>query len=156
MPYCEVADLLLGDIPTPSNVDSFISAAGDEIDMRLGVNYILPVPSDAPAVTRLTLKRIAILLASGRLMMAYTSHSEDTAANAYGVYLLREGHDLLNLVMSGEIVLPGLDKLPEYTDGNAPGLVQEDSDSPLDVFYGFAMRDEWWNRYYPGKPRTFS
>lgn len=153
--YCEVADLLLGDISLPSNVDAFVSAAGDEIDMRLGVNYVMPVPSDAPAVTLLALKNINVLIASGRLMMSMTAHAEDSQANAYGAYLLKEGHELLMQVATGELVLPGLDPLPVHAEGNAPSVTQEDASSAIDTFYGFAMRNEWWNQFVPGTPRIF-
>lgn len=151
--YCDATDLLLGDIPLPQSTPAFINAAGDEIDIRLGVNYQLPIANDAERAL-LILKRISILIASGRLMMAASAHAEDQQVNAYGTYLLKQGHELLDAVAAGEITLPEVPKLEEYTEGNAPSILNEDDFPAIDLFYGFTSRGESWNQFIPGQRRS--
>ncbi len=150
--YCERGDLLIGDLPLPANMaEGFIQAAVDEIDSVLGVNYILPIDTAlADPTADLTLKRIAVLLASGRLIMAQATGSEDEGVHAYGMYLLREGKDLLCKVESGALPLIGVTKREEYADtGNTPYIKQEDSVSPIDAYYSTVSRGIF-KRFVPG------
>lgn len=151
MAYCEPDDLLFGDIPiSPSNQVRWIGAAEDEINQRLGVLYVLPPGSGASATALLILKRLAILVATGRGMMAQPAAGEDNGVNAYGRYLLDDAEKIFCDVISGELDLIGVDKLPELiSSGNAPSVVMEDSVAAVDAFYGFATRGEY-TLYTPG------
>lgn len=129
-----------------ARADTFIQAATDEIDATLGVQFTLPIDFGAAGVdpsVELILKRLAVLLATGRLIMAQAVGAEDTTTHAYGTYLLREGRALLQAIDEGTTVLIGVSRRPEYaTSGNGPSIVQEDSESAMDAFYGFATRGE--------------
>jgi hypothetical protein len=149
--YCEPGDLLFGDMSiSPTNAVRWIQAAEDEINQRLGVIYVLPPGPGASVNALLTLKRLAILVATGRGMMAQPAAGEDNGVNAYGEYLLRDAEKLFCDLIDGTLDLIGVDKLPELaTSGNAPTVVWEDSVAPVDAFYGFAVRGEF-TTYTPG------
>lgn len=143
--YCEESDLLTGDMPLNSAMaQGFIQAATDEIDSSLGVNYNLPIDlAAADPTVELYLKRVCALIASGRLVLAQATASEEQGVHAYGMYLLREGKELLVAASMGEMVLVGVPKRTEYANsGSGPAIIQEDLVAPVDAFYAFAMRGE--------------
>lgn len=149
MAYCAVPDLLVGDLPISiQSGEQFINAASDEIDMKLAGEFTWP-HSPLSVQAQLILKRMNVLIGTGRLIMAQAVGSEDTGTHAYGTYLLREGQMLLAAVIGGDVVLDDVPKHPTTTTGNAPSIVYEDSQSAVDVFYGFAMRGET-NTWQPG------
>jgi hypothetical protein len=145
MSYCTPDDLLFGDMSvSSSNAVRWISAAEDEINQRLGVMYVLPPAPPAEELTLLLLKRLAVLTATGRGMMAQPAAGEDNGVNAYGRYLLEDAEKLFYALLSGETILPGVDKQSELiASGNAPSVVTEDSVAAVDAFYGFATRGEY-------------
>jgi hypothetical protein len=144
MSYCEPGDLLFGDMTiSAGNQVKWISAAEDEINQRLGVIYQLPPATPATGSAALVLKRLAVLVATGRGMMAQPAAGEDNGVNAYGRYLLDDAEKIFCALIDGTLDLPGIDKLPELgSSGNAPSVIWEDSVAPVDAFYGFAVRGE--------------
>lgn len=151
--YCAEADLLVGDMPVnPASAAGFIQAATDEIDSALGVNYALPIDlTAADATVELYLKRVAALLATGRLILAQSVGSEDQSTHAYGRYLLEEGKMLLREISTGDMVLYGVPRRDEFlTAGNGPSIQQEDQFSPIDAFYSYAMRGNANAYFRPG------
>lgn len=143
MTYCSAPDLLIGDLPiTGDSAELFIQAAAEEIDMQLASEFLWPPTIPLVPQTELILKRINVLIGTGRLVMAQAVGAEELSTHAYGTYLLREGQSLLAQVMCGELVLEGIDKNPLHTTGNAPSITNEDSIAGVDAFYGFAMRGE--------------
>lgn len=141
--YCERDDLLTGDMPLPLSAEGFIQAATDEIDSVLGVSYVIPLDmTTADPTASLTLKRIAALLASGRLILAQATGTEDDGVHAYGMYLLREGKELLARVNSGEFPLIGVPPRVVEVTGNTPRIIHEDSISAVDAFYAMASRGQ--------------
>lgn len=149
--YCEPDDLLFGDMTvSPNNQVKWINAAQDEINQRLGVIYVLPPPDTADPTAFLTLKRLAVLVATGRGMMAAPAAGEDNGVNAYGRYLLEDAEKIFCGLIDGTLDLLGVPKQPELaSSGNAPSVVTEDSVAPVDAFYGFAVRGEF-TQYVPG------
>lgn len=144
--YCEHEDLLLGDLPiTADDAEKFILAAGDEIDAVVGMRYSLPIPEVAGSAAWNVLKRISVLIATGRLVMANSVASEDSSPNAYGMYLLEEARSMLSDIKRGELDLVGVPLLPPTGNvvvsdtGNAPTVIYQDSVSPVDAFYDMAM-----------------
>lgn len=138
--YCAPEDLLVGDMPTnPTRAQQFIDAAADEIAVALSPVYVWPPDEPLDAQTNLVLKRLNVLLATGRYVMAQAVGSEDTSVNAYGSYLLKEAHELLEGVMNQAILLPGVTKATAYatTAGNGPRVINEDSVSAMKAFYDF-------------------
>jgi phage gp36-like protein len=140
--YCEHEDLLLGDLPiSADDSEKFINAAGDEIDAIIGMRYVIPVGLAAGSASYNLLKRVCVLLATGRLVMANSVASEDTTPNAYGMYLLSEAKAILDDIKSGDMNLIGATLLPPTGDtsvadtGNAPTVIYQDSASAFDVFY---------------------
>lgn len=144
--YCEHEDLLLGDLPiTADDAEKYILAAGDEIDAAIGMRYQLPVTVSHSSAAWNVLKRAAVLIGTGRLIMAHSSASEDMSPNAYGMYLLGEAKEILSSIRSGDMDLVGVTLLPAtgettVTDtGNAPTVIVQDSMSAVDLFYDMAM-----------------
>lgn len=136
MTYSEVEDLILGNIPTPANAQKYVDDGADEIDGRIGFKYATPVvvgESAEERPVRLLLKRINNWLASGRLIMALDSGGEDDQLHQYGLYLVSEANKTLDMIASGEIVLPGVDPSsptseivtgPQMTTGDAYSFVE--------------------------------
>lgn len=144
MAYCQPDDLLFGDMKvSDQNMVRWITAAEDEINQRLGVIYILPPGAGADETANLILKRLAVLTATGRGMMAQPAAGEDNGVNAYGRYLLDDAEKIFCDLIDGTLDLIGVDKRPELASaGNAPSVIWEDSVAPVDAFYGFATRGE--------------
>lgn len=136
--YSEVVDLLLGDLTVSASIDRsrVVQDATDEIDACIGFIYELPLSPTPSGHIKLTLKRCANLIASGRLVMAVAAGGEDTSLHAYGESLLREGRMLLESIESGQIDL-GCTKKLVYSEGNAPSITNADSTSAVDAFYAY-------------------
>lgn len=142
MPYSDDADLLTGNVPLPSylNSDKFVSDAADEIDSKIGFLYVTPVvvseviPEKRP--TALLLKRINNHLASGRLLLAAAAAGEDRALHAYGASLVSEANAALESIACGEIKLDA-DKLNSRPDDlkASPLIGNKDEESNVDAFY---------------------
>jgi phage gp36-like protein len=111
--YCTVEDLLIGDIPTSTELDpqKYVNDAADEIDSKIGFRYATPIsvvaPTPRPVV--LLLKRLNSHLASGRLIMAATILQEDTALNAYGKALVDEAMQTIDAIGLGKVVIAGIE-----------------------------------------------
>lgn len=142
MAYCTEADLVLGDIPTPSylNVTKVIDDAADEIDSKIGYIYTTPVnvsspgPLERPA--RLLLKRINAALATGRLILAVASPEEKSSLHAYGYNLVREANGAIRAIVDGEIVLEGATlENPPPADLGTVMITNVDSESQVEAFY---------------------
>lgn len=150
--YSEVPDLLVGDLLLSSKVDPqrFVSDATDEINSQLGRVYTLPLGS-LPTYQALLLKRCANLIASGRLMLAMASGTEDTSVNAYGEMLLREGKSILQGIVNGTIKLDS-PLAPSDGPNNLPVIESADSVSGVEAFYGFIQRDPRYSGHPPYQP----
>lgn len=144
MAYCTKDDLLTGDIPLAGKYGdgtSFVDFAADEIDSQIGHIYVTPVeldplePGNRPAL--LLLKKINILLASGRIILDMAAGGEDRELQAYGNSMLREALGLLNQITNGTIVLGGATLLPTTTDdlNSAVSIANEDPYSLVQGFY---------------------
>lgn len=141
--YCQTTDLLLGNIPTPGYMapDRYVTDAADEIDSKIGFIYITRVDVSNTSVVvkpaRLLLKRLNVFLASGRLLMAAAAAQEDNQTHAYARSLVKEAEDALNLIATGQLVLPGAPKV--VTDGETvltgPMQANKDPESNVDAFY---------------------
>lgn len=143
--YCDKADLLTGDIPLAGKYGdgtSFCQLAADEIDAQVGHIYTTPVtfvddadPKSRPA--QLLLKKINILLASGRIILDMAAGGEDDNLHAYGESMRREAVALLNQISSGVIDLAGAEKLPDTADdlNTGPLVHNEDPYSLVEDFY---------------------
>lgn len=144
--YCAVTDLLLGDMTVGpnANLERYVRDGADEIDSRLGFRYILPL-SGLAAHERLLLKRINVLLASGRFLMAIAEGGDDASVSAYGMGLLKEARNLLDQLSNGQIELSAT-KVATAAGGSGPGIFQQDETSPVDAFY---------DTFMAGKPRTW-
>lgn len=145
--YCEVDDLLTGDIPTPAYLDvpGMVQDAADEIDSKIGHLYDTPIDvTDSGAAARwvkLLLKRLNVFLATGRLLMAAAAGGEDDRVHAYGSYLIREATAALNKIVSGEITLEGVTgPANEAVVSDASIiLLNLDPESHVEAFYGRLM-----------------
>lgn len=153
--YSDTSSLLTGDIPLlPRHGDGTlaIKAAAEDIDAQIGHVYVTPIEiDDDPEYrpTRLLLKKINNLIASGRLLMDMAAAGEDDNNHAYGLFLLREGMDLLAQVTSGRIVLVGAEKIDgTEAGGNAAGptIVNEDEESLVERFYRSGRYEESLSR----------
>jgi len=143
--YCQVGDLLIGDIPTPAYIDKqkFVDDAADEMDSWLGARYVTPivlstsVPTQRPSA--LMLKRINAHLASGRLILSAAAGGEDTDLHRYGWQLINDALAALRSLVSGETLIVGgtpADTTGLATDaGSLPVITNGDPYSQVDGFY---------------------
>lgn len=138
MPYCEIPDLVLGNIPTPEDADKYIISAAEEIDSRIGLRYATPVvvaDSIEERPTELLLKRINTFLASGRLILALDAGGEDDQLHQYGLYLVNEASSAIDAIVSGSIVLPGTTPATEGSSiQTGPQLANVDDASSVEAF----------------------
>jgi hypothetical protein len=107
--YCKDSDLLIGDVVL-KNYDALttkhIDAAADEIDAAIGAAYATPV--DAAGVSRqgwLLLKKIAIYIASGKLLMETDQAGEGTKVHDYALWLLQQAGAALDAISKGDVNL---------------------------------------------------
>lgn len=141
MPYCVEADLLLGEIPTPSymDVDKYIVNAGEEVDVALGQLYETPiVVTGIPAYkpTTLFLKQVTSKLATGRIIMAAATGKQDIEVNAYGLYLIEEAWAAIKNVIDGNYVLPGATQIvAPASDTGGVRVKNVDAVSQVEGFY---------------------
>lgn len=148
MAYCSPANLLVGDIPLAAkygNGTSFVDLAAEEIDSQIGHIYITPVVFDesTPALTakvrpqKLLLKKINILLASGRIILDMAAGGEDDNLHSYGKRMTDEALNLLGKLMNREIDLIDAPLLAEeeVRMNTGPSVIQEDDYSLVGAFY---------------------
>jgi phage gp36-like protein len=140
--YCDPGELLVGDLPIgDEDRTRFTQAATDEINSKLGSRYVLPLSGISPHAL-LNLKRACQLIATGRYILAAGTASEDGAPNAYGLYCLREGQDILKAICDGDIELTGAARVESMANSAfLPSVVLGDASSAVDTFYDFTMRD---------------
>lgn len=156
--YCGLTDLLKGDLDLPRYMgdgSQFVNMAAEDIDSHLGHIYVTPIevldiPRNRP--TKLMLKRINRLLASGRMVLDLATAGESTDLHAYGRSLVKEAMDLLEKIASGEIVLAGASRIDEVVDPTGqhftgPRITNEDSYSLVQAFY---------DRFNPNQPDVVS
>jgi hypothetical protein len=152
--YCEIEDLLLGEIAEPDQEVSqkYVQAAADEIDSKLGFTYVTPIVIDISGEFRasaLLLKRINIYLTTGRLILAFAASREDQYLNAYGKSLVVEATEALNALLTGTMPLPGAILLNTDTTGATGPIINNlDPQSNVESFYAFAT-DPFPSRGYP-------
>lgn len=141
MAYCLVGDLLVGNIPLPSyvNTQKIVDDAADEIDSHIGFRYVTPVvltetPANRPA--RLLLKRINAHLATGRLLMEAAAAQEDLQLHAYARRLVDESLAALNAIAAGEFLLGDAQLLTAaVAQVSGPLQYNHDAISQVDTFY---------------------
>jgi hypothetical protein len=147
--YCDVTDLLTGNIPTPASLDpaKFVSDAADEMDSIIGRIYHTPVdisPSGTVSrPSRLALKRINVHLATGRLLLAADAAGEQQKLHEYAIYLVKSAQEALNAIVTGQVVLDGA--IVEEGDGTlnvtTPLINNIDDVSNVEAFYDFFKPD---------------
>lgn len=137
--YCEVGDLLLGNIPVPASAATYVQSACDEMDSRLGLRYVTPiildvnVPAQRPGF--LLLKRINAWLASGRLIMALDAGGEDDQVHQYAERLIKEALLALDMVVDGTIIIPGAEPVnPDAPQITGPLAAWGDDTSPVEAY----------------------
>lgn len=135
--YCTSADLLLGNVPVPSDAQKYIDAAAEEIDSHIGFKYQTPVvvgnsPEQRPI--ELLLKRLNAWLASGRLILALDGAGEDDQLHTYGAYLVTQVNETLAKIMDGSITLPGVPpSSPEGSIQTGPMMANGEEASFVDA-----------------------
>lgn len=145
--YCEVTDLLTGQLPMPTTVSpqKYVETAADEINAALAPLYVVPIvipaavegEEDPHLESRLVLKIINVRLATGRLFLAVASGGEDTELHAYGYSLLREAQAMLARLASGATLLPSAEPKdkPAVETKSLPTVLNADPYSQVDAFY---------------------
>lgn len=143
MPYCTRDDLVVGtDIPLPSNTiaDKYVADAANEIDSKIGTRYATPVVvSSTDPLTRptfLTLQRLNVWIASGRLIMAQAGSSEMEKLHQYGLYLVTEAYKVLENIANGGMILPGATTNDPADGGRSGPMISNlDAASNTEAFY---------------------
>lgn len=136
MAYSTTEDLILGNIPTPADAQKYVDLAANEIDGMLGMRYVTPITSGVPAVG-LLLGRVSTYLSTGRLVMALAAAGEDDQIHQYGLRLIQEATAILDGILSGSIILPGVAALnPDSIPSSAPRIVNVDNASAVEAFAG--------------------
>ena len=141
--YCDPNDLVLGNIPLPGYIDAQqkVQDAADEIDSRIGHIYQTPVSmvesGSVSRPARLFLKRINAHLASGRIILAVASPTENSSLHAYGRSLVREAIEAIGNIVSGDLELTGaaLVEGAEINPVGVPLISNVDPESNVEAFY---------------------
>ena len=146
--YCTKDDLLTGDIPLAGKYGdgtAFVQLAADEIDAQIGHIYVTPVvfDEDTPEKvakvrpSKLLLKKINTLLASGRIVLDMAAGTEDDRLHAYGKSMHDEAILLLNMLSSRDILLVDAPKIEDEADdeNTAVSVIQADPYSLVEGFY---------------------
>lgn len=147
--YCADGDLLIGDLALKdrdSLVQKHIDAAADTIDSKIGFAYVTPVTSSV--VSRagwLLLRRIAVYLASGTLLMETDQAGEGTKVHDYALYLLQQADSAIEAIVSGDVNLRPSDE-NEVQDGPQSKVLVNNLDtySMVESFYGWASQPPPW------------
>lgn len=141
MAYSSVDNLLIGKIPLPANVDpqQYVDNATDEVDSYIGFTYVTPIDvSDTSVVdrpVRLLLKRIANMIATGRLILAMSGGAEMQKVHAYGRSLIRDASEVLTQISEGKVVLTSVPTVAGGTETTGPQIFNLDSESNVEAFY---------------------
>lgn len=141
--YCEVTDLLVGNVPLPAYVDAqkFVDDAADEIDTHICQLYLTRVdvtdPTDTSRVAKLFLKRVNAHLASGRLLLSVAAPEEQKQLHAYAKSMVAESLLALEGVESGEYILEGAIPAEGLTEvPQSKALISNlDPESQVEAFY---------------------
>ena len=140
--YSEVADMLQGPMPLPASMDlqAFVQAATDEIDMQIGFIYKTPLRApegeELPRPVSLLLKRIASYISTARAIMAAAGAVQSDELNAYARSLLAEAHAALGNIAAGRLELEGAERLPDQgQERRGPRISNVDSYSQVESFY---------------------
>jgi hypothetical protein len=135
--YATEADLLLGDMPISSTLSAarFLADSADEIDVRIGRIYVVPVNLALLAPTaRITLRLANARLASGRLLMAQASASQDDSLHAYARMLLNEAEAVIESIETNRLPLEGAEYRDDLTDTPGPSIRNQDAVSATAAF----------------------
>lgn len=141
--YSDPTDLLLGNIPLPSYIDTskLVQDVADEIDSRIGYTYATPLDlTDTSAIARparLLVKRISRNLATGRLILQVASPEENARLHAYGWSLIKESLEALEYIANGDMPLEGATPAPGASTPavTAPQISNLDAESNVEAFY---------------------
>lgn len=145
MSYATDADVLplLGDLELPStlSITTYVNRASDEIDLALGVRYVVPLtPSDY--FTQRLLSVANAELAAAHIFLSQASGGEDNSINSYGKHLWGRAMERLKPYLEGVLTLPGTVLRPDSSidEGAGPvGIYHEDLVSPVAEFYKFVQ-----------------
>jgi hypothetical protein len=113
MAYCTSSDLPLGQLtnrlPAEISVNTYMNAAADHIDARLGYMYVTPFQTTGvnalPSHQVKLLKGINAKRAAGQIILAATIATEDNILQQYGLWLIQEADLELQAIESGEVRL---------------------------------------------------
>jgi hypothetical protein len=113
MAYCVASDLPLGQLagrlPIEISINTYMNAAADHIDARLGHMYLTPFDVEGvdslPSHQVKLLKGINAKRAAGQIILAATIATEDSVLQQYGLWLIQEADIELQAVQSGEVRL---------------------------------------------------
>ncbi len=147
--------LMLGDLRVGGTIDveQVIAAASDEMDIRLGQFFVLPLPlSGFPAHIQAMFKLIQSRLASARIIYPMASPQEDADLHRYAVYLEQLAMGDLALICGGSVQLPGAVQLDGNT-ANGPSIYNRDGESAIDMFESAFMRSGSSAYWEPGPLR---
>lgn len=122
------------------SVAKFIDDAADEIDVRIGHRYVVPLNVGAGTTLSplaITTLRIAnARLASGRLLMAQAQAAQDSSIHAYGNYLIHEADTLIDSIANSSVDLEGAETIVVEGETSAPTISNVDDASAVESFYG--------------------
>lgn len=148
----------LGDLQVSSSIslDSVAEDAADEMNVRLGERYVVPLVLTAPELLphhRKLIEQINGRLAAGRLIMSMASPSEDRDLHNYGKYLVDLAHGDLELIASGRVVLGGQAQSTAESsadDATGPKVYNLDGESGVEQFTEAFFGGNWNNYWKPG------
>ena len=148
----------LGDMAVSSTIqlDAVAADAADEMNVRLGERYVVPLDLDAAALLphhRRLVEQINARLAAGRLIMAIASPSEDRDLHNYGKYLVDLAMGDLDLIVSGRVLLGGQEDSAVTTDPDAwrgPSIFNQDEESGVEAYVESFYGGNWNSWWQPG------
>ena len=148
----------LGDLQISSAIglDSVAEDAADEMNVRLGERYVVPLNLASPSLLphhKKLVEQINGRLAAGRLIMAVASPSEDRDLHNYGKYLVDLAMGDLDLIVSGRVLLGGQADSTVTTDPDAhagPKVYNVDAESGVEQYVEAFFGGNYSNYWQPG------
>ena len=145
MAYCRVGDIDLGSLELPRgfSTQTAVDRASDDIDAVLGRFYRLPLslsdknPAHVPYI--LLLKKLNTYLATGDLIFKAAGARQDDSLNAYAMWYLNRGKDMLKQIEQRKILIPDQREI-DAPEGEYAGpiVTNKDSASRVEAFYSSA------------------
>ena len=143
--FASIHDLRLGDLTVSSRVNRqwYLDAAWAEIEAKLSMDYVVPIPDDVPEHTASQLALVHTYFASSQLLMELSGGTTDDMS--FAAWMRAEGDRQLGMVCSPKAKIDGLERRIDQDvfdadtglNTSTPGIYLKDTASAFDRFANY-------------------